>query len=391
MRRQTPVSVLWFLVGAVAWGFCPAACQKEPGKQGADTEGGKLTVEETFCGKVSEGFLRDTFETSPDGKHAVYVTKRGGKYAVVVDGVEHAAYDSVLSQIIFSPDAKRVAYVAWRGTKRMVVIDGKEGKEYDGVDDSSLAFSPDSQRFVYSADDGGKRMVVTDGTEGKKYDRILMGPVFSGNSKHVGYVAKCGDKKLCVIDGVEGKEYDEIAWAGGPLARDFGRQMPAQDYPIPPEHYPIWIMGYSPFFGPEENRTAYIGSIEAKAVLVIDSKETMELDLNTDFILSPDRKHFAGVVSRESKDTLVDTVVRDGTPGREYESVEQLLFSPDSKHVAYLGHRDNHTYVVLDGKEVKEYDMAPRLSILVFDGPNSLIGWLDRGGELFRIQVSIKE
>ena len=76
--------------------------------------------------------------------------RRGGKWLVVVDGVEGKEYDGIgKGTLVFSPDSKRVAYEAQRGGKWLVVVDGVEGKEYDGIVEGTLVFSPDSKRVAY--------------------------------------------------------------------------------------------------------------------------------------------------------------------------------------------------------------------------------------------------
>ena len=43
-----------------------------------------------------------------------------------------------------------------RGGKWLVVVDGVEGKKYDAVVAGSSVFSPDSKRVAYGAERGGK-------------------------------------------------------------------------------------------------------------------------------------------------------------------------------------------------------------------------------------------
>jgi len=51
-------------------------------------------------------------------------------------------------------------------------------------------------------------------------------------------------------------------------------------------------------------------------------------------------------------------VVVDGKEGKEYDGIVagSLKFSPDSKHLAYVAVRGEKRFVVVDGKEGKEYD-----------------------------------
>ena len=51
-------------------------------------------------------------------------------------------------------------------------------------------------------------------------------------------------------------------------------------------------------------------------------------------------------------------MVVDGVEGKEYDGIGQgsLVFSPDSKRVAYAAQRGGKQLVVVDGVEGKEYD-----------------------------------
>ena len=175
---------------------------------------------------------------SPDSKRVAYgaivrrsIVSGSCKAVVVVDGVEGKEYPLVTSPPIFSPDSRRVAYAAMvrgkapcivpgdfagthRGGKWAVVVDGVEGKEYDDVQD--VGFSPDTSRLTYAARRDKKWVVVEEVVEGKEYDDIFLAnlaglasaQVLSPDGKHAAYMAKRGNKWLLVVDGVERKEYD---------------------------------------------------------------------------------------------------------------------------------------------------------------------------------------
>jgi len=68
-------------------------------------------------------------------------------------------------------------------------------------------------------------------------------------------------------------------------------------------------------------------------------------------IFSPDSKHFAYVAWQK-------VVCRSRWRGKEYDGIVEgsLIFSPDSKHLAYVAVRGKRWFVVVDGKEGKEYD-----------------------------------
>ncbi len=69
--------------------------------------------------------------------------------------------------------------------------------------------------------------------------------------------------------------------------------------------------------------------------------------------ISPDARRFAYVIFPGDK----RRAVIDGVKSREYDHVvSYIFFSPDSKHVAYGAMSGDASFVVLDGKEGKRYD-----------------------------------
>ncbi|MGD0465062.1 MAG: hypothetical protein ABSB74_21470, partial [Tepidisphaeraceae bacterium] len=73
---------------------------------------------------------------------------------------------------VFSRDGRYLAYVTHRGQRPCVVVDGQAGAEYDGIGDASLIFSPDGNRVAYGAKNGQKWSAVVDGQPGAEYDGI---------------------------------------------------------------------------------------------------------------------------------------------------------------------------------------------------------------------------
>jgi hypothetical protein len=85
-------------------------------------------------------------------------------------------------------------------------------------------------------------------------------------------------------------------------------------------------------------------------------------------------------------------VVVDGKEGKEYDGIVKgtPVFSPDSKHLAYMARRGGKWFVVIDGEEGKEYDGFLLGSKLVFDSPKSFHTLAIRGIEIFRVEVQIE-
>jgi hypothetical protein len=64
-------------------------------------------------------------------------------------------------------------------------------------------------------------------------------------------------------------------------------------------------------------------------------------------------------------------VVVDGKEEKQYDGIGQsLVFSPDSKMVAYWAGIGKKRFVVVDGKEGKQYDGIG--GNIIFESPNSL-------------------
>src|SRR4051812_9390979 len=91
---------------------------------------------------------------SPDGMHVAFVSTRGSRFAVVVDGKPSGKYDevghvnnAVNKEFIFSNDGQHAMFIARKGEDQMVVIDGQELTGYQLVD--QFSFSPDAKQNAF--------------------------------------------------------------------------------------------------------------------------------------------------------------------------------------------------------------------------------------------------
>jgi hypothetical protein len=64
----------------------------------------------------------------------------------------------------------------------------------------------------------------------------------------------------------------------------------------------------------------------------------------------------------------------DGEGGKRYYEIGALVFSPNSKRVAYTARMDSKVFVVVDAKEGKRYEQifANWSGGIVFDSPNKI-------------------
>jgi hypothetical protein len=142
------------------------------------------------------------------------------------------------------------------------------------------------------------------------------GLVFSTDASRLGYTAWRGSDRLMVVDGVEGPRYDrvwELAFSAEGGAFGYGAAR-GED----------WLLAVNgeeregaggPVFSPVGSRMAY-------------------------------RIYHHG--SWE--------VLADGTPGRSYDAVWNLVFSPDGRQVAYAAKRGTKVVPIVGGDEWGEYD-----------------------------------
>src|SRR4051794_25774328 len=150
---------------------------------------------------------------SPDGMHCAFVSIRGSRFAVVIDGKPSGKYDeighannAVNREIVFSADGQHVMYVARRGDDQMVVVDGQEMVGYQTVE--QFSFSPDGKQnaFVARHDlQNGHLLAVVNGKDSPFYLTVT-DLQFSPNNAHVAYIATVADPSKpantsLVIDG----------------------------------------------------------------------------------------------------------------------------------------------------------------------------------------------
>lgn len=305
---------------------------------------------------------------SPEGSRVAFLATRGTGWFMMVDGVEHPG--SSLQSLSFSPDGKRLASIVKRGDKRLALIDGVEGKEYDRIEEPGIRFSPDGKHTTYLAELAGEKLVVTDGVEGPRFRRLGKTPLgFVPNGTQTLYSVRRGENEMLVIGGVE-----------GPLARTLRNLTFSPDgtrhaYAVEKEedHWTVVVDGVE--YGPG-------GRLQPGEQRAFKSlgKQTPRF--------SPDGKHVAWVGVR---DTGWVAVV-DGKESPPYNLVMRstLDFSPDSQHFAFVAARDGKKMIVVDGFEIENgWDGFLQRSDLVWDGPRRFSIRGSRNPRFLLIEVEI--
>ncbi len=327
---------------------------------------------------------------SPDSEHVAYAARKGEKWFVVVDGEEMGPYENVAVwtphgdyAFVFSADSLRLAYVAQRNGKQFLVAGGKEGPGCDEVCD--VGFSPDSSRLAYEARRGKKWFVMLDGEEGPSYDGIVYFR-FSPDSERFSYrawkekgILLKRREEFLIVDGRKFGPYQQFSVYGPRVSPDGKRfafsardrrtgaevvVIDGKEEPTPFE----WVSHLS--FSRDSKRLAYTGSLgwppECPYATVVDGERITGYDSCYSLVFSPDSKHIAYVAEKEGR----HFVVVDGHVGRPYEDIWwRPEFSADSSRVAYAAAKNGRMVAVVDGAEEGDYE-GMKYGLMIFS-PNS--------------------
>jgi len=335
---------------------------------------------------VIDGEEGDEYQTadevtfSPDSKHVAYMADGG----VYLDRVQVKSPGGTVCEddgLLFSPDSEHLVYVVELNSKKSVVVDEVPDKQYDKI--GTIVFSPDSNHLAYGAKTGNNWFIVVDGIPGKPYDSIE-NIVFSPDSKHLAYVARVGlgrsAPRFVVLDGVEGEQYEYRHLSN--LA-----------------------------FSPDGNHLAYaVGEtsytkLGGKPGFVIVDGEKKEVTEGTvhRLLFSPDSKRLAYVEWKSQwRPGEKYRIVVDGEKGKKYEYIDDFIFNPDSKHVTYIVIHGAKMFVVIDKTEGKECNFlgftgvspsAEDLDIkrIVFDSADRFHYLVKNGDSIYLVEETLKQ
>ena len=336
---------------------------------------------------------------SPDGRHLAYCATRGKQQMMVLDGQAQKAYDSIVPfSAVFSPDGKRLAYGAGLGGKELIVCDQTESPPADHLR-LGPGFSPDGSRLAAVFENAGKSFAVIDGKPDRAYDGLLAGDfTFSPDSRHLAYAMKLGKKNLVIRDGVDQEQFDGVGnytlhYSGDSRHLTYEAITGVKSSIVLDERkldaFDGALIG-TPIFSPDSSRLLFAAQHDGKWVIVLwDGHQRIEgggFDSIASPDFSPDSRRFAYRALDNSK----FFAVIDGTISPPLEALGPIVFGPDSKHVVYVGRRDGHPRLVIDGAELpQDYDARPSEEQPIFDGNDSLHMLILREGKIYRLQITL--
>jgi WD40 repeat protein len=303
-------------------------------------------------GPIFDRVMPDTFVFTNDGKRHAYLATNAGIPVAVVDGVSQpeAGGDMVpwLQPPVFSADGSSVGYLEGceRQKKMRVVVNGKPGEVFDGVGLRSLEFSPDGRRFAYGANDrsaGSSWFCVIDGKQRSAFDTLGVSHAFSPDGKRIAYTGRRAQERFLVVDGEP-----EVPIEG--------------------------IVDDSVVFSPDSHRLAYaVAKADRRAYVVVDGKA------------GPVHDRIGGSIPPGIAANRASMQTAYGLG-----SASSVLFSPDSRRVAYLAHSGRMKRVYLDGK-AEEVEMEFLQGWMVFSDDSKRLAYGGRRGDKFFLVVDGKK
>jgi Tol biopolymer transport system component len=249
-------------------------------------------------------------------------------------------YQIVPDSIRMSNDLKNLSFVAHSdSTHNIVQINNKTSRIYYAVKPGLPIWSPDSQRFAYVAYKNKEEAIVV--VDGKSIANVDNADnfIFSLSGSRYACRAQQNNRQFVIVDGNAGPQYDGI-----PIKDNFA-------------------------FSPDSKRFIYVALKNKSCVAVVDGREeplVFNFIFNVKF--SPDSTHYAYKARTEKMANGKEKwcVVKDGMAGTIYDNIYDIVFSHDSKRLAYAAMKDRKMVMVVDDHESDPHDMVG-LPVFSFD------------------------
>jgi hypothetical protein len=331
---------------------------------------------------------------SEDGRHYAYIAAKSpepaGKitsYVLVVDGQEVVTQNALsqngvsIQRATLSPNGRRWAYVglesggqSYGPPNKYIIVDGQKSRNY--IECSGIVFSPDSRHVASIVTNANrKQFVIYDGMESEPYTKVLLESLqFGPNSIRYGYIAQRERDWVAVVDGRPGPPHRSIEPKslrfindGRHFSYTVGGQSNKQGLTVVDHE----VLGSHALTSPDGTRTVHVnvegaGTGSAKSTIVLDGKPYGPTFSSVDQLqMSPDGNRIAaiGTYAGSSNKKLARLFV-DGQEGPESWGIQQLVFTPDSRHVVYVDEIDrkiNNSSVrahqlMIDGQSIAEFD-----------------------------------
>ena len=242
---------------------------------------------------------------------------------------------------------------------------------------SGITFSPDNNRLMYRIATGKKHYVICGSEKFGPYDEIYT-MIFSPDSKSHAFIARIGTDYHVIYNGKISKPYAFIN--NNPTFSPDSKRF-------------LYIAAYN-------RERAYSSTYSLEVLTLVDRASKTNKYINSltiksnviNFLISPDSSRIATITEavKENGDRnqiyISDNInfePVDETTNSSinvinnniYSSVNNLIFSPDSKHCLYSAkNNDGRGFIICDNVTVKTYDHDPTIIFIGFidgSGPKS--------------------
>jgi hypothetical protein len=321
-----------------------------------------------------------TIAMSADGSRLAYIAEDSGQPLVVLDGkVQECRFEPWITAPFLSANGKRFAFIERdRANRKMrMVIDGQPAPFQDGIALTSFQFSEDGKRYAYTAFMGNKCLRVIDDQPGEMFDLVGIDFVFSPDTKHTAYMGTRSGKRYLVMDGaikhgLAGLVDHSITFSPDSqrLAMAVQRSDGTVAVQLDGKVGPAFSMIGGAWIG--DNKLSNVRQHPGGLAIYHHSK----------LLFSPDSKRLAYSAGKGGKVFLVV----DGQADSPCDAVGYFAFSSDSKHILCLTRTEERCFILVDGVKRASYDVVPAGPVFRDDGVIELI--VQDENALQRIEVS---
>jgi hypothetical protein len=304
--------------------------------------------------------LSRLFRFSQDGEHIAFAAERDGQWRIVLDGKERWTYPSIgfadfhwypqlkadlgmlfgsssktgrAALLEFSDDGSQLAYQVKSGDgKWSVVVDGNPGVEFEGLSDQ---MDYCAGHITYTAFTGERNLKAWNDKLFGPYDTTLM-TALSPDKEHWCSAARKDHDFFVLADGRESRVKGFPDWVGIGRTGKVGYIIQAQG-------------GTKVYFSGRELPCQYVKVLNPT--------------------ISPDGEHIAFWAKKGERWSVVtDTKTFSGFDGCYYHyyrpknETVSILWSKDSKNIAYFALEGDEAIVALNGKKVPSVSGKPGVS-----------------------------
>jgi Tol biopolymer transport system component len=325
-------------------------------------QGDKVSFDEKVLATIPEGVIAKDVAFFKDGRQAAYRAIAGGKMYVAVNNAKQAEYTSIAEGIKFSP-AGKIAYRATNGSQWFAVVAGAPGPGLQSV--GFPVFSRDGSKFAYEGSRGiGARTdftassVFVNGQKDGEWAACGV-PAISADNSVVAHSVRIGKNGTAtqafrtadamVIGGKAGPEVDQVS---NPYFAPTGNRMA---YRSRAEY--TWTMMVDgkaqesaadigdAVWSSDGKNVAYRAGNRGKYSMVLNGKKGAEYPALSDPVWSPDNKTVAYVVTDATQGG--EFIVYGDRKTEIYGRVYTPVFSSDGQHMAFGARASNGKYMVV--------------------------------------------